>query len=254
MNLWIKVGIGTVIGFAGGVATGIFIHKKMTDVEFEEVSEEEMAILEQQAEAQQKTDINPQVSEAVSSSKAHVETLSELPSDPDKMKNALQGKISYLQADQEAKEKYAKVWNTVHDYSSTENANELPVPLGEEESVDESDFDEEFLEDISSIEEHKDFDHAEPYAIDLADFYDQSNGYDKITIDWYEPHVFLDEREETIADISTYVGNIDLDKLFSKTEFGEDPDIRFIRNEGYSTDYEIVRHHRTWTETTGGSE
>lgn len=255
MNIWFKVGLGALVGFAGGVATGYFIHKKINDVEFEEISTEEMALLEKQAEGQQRTEPKEPVSEAVMSSKARVESVQDLPSDQDKMRLALQGKTSYLKADQEAKERYAKIWGTVHDYSDEDNANELPVPLGEdtEETDPDNEFDEGFLKDISQeIDDGSEgFSPNEPYEIDLPDFYDESNGYDKITIGWYEPMVFVDENEEIIADISTYIGDIDINKLFIGTDFSDDPDCRFVRNEGYSTDYEIIRHHRTWTETTG---
>ena len=251
MKFWIKVALGVIAGFAGGFTTGFLVHKKMNDVEFEEIEKEEMALLEQQA-----TEQKAAASEAVSSSLARVESVQDLPSDPDKMRMTLQGKVSYVQADMEAKERYSKIWNTVKEYSNEENADELPIQR-EEDDDDISDMeeglDEEFLEMLEE-EQVEPGQVMPPHVITLAEFYNERSEYDKVTINWYEPDVFLDEREDVIADLKTYVGNIDIHKLFATNGPDEDPDIRFVRNEQYGTDYEIVRHHRTWTETIGGSE
>lgn len=257
MKLWIKIAIGVLTGFAGGFATGFFVHKKMNDVEFEEISEEEMAALEGQAKDLIK-EAFPEGDDKGVSVHGRLITDEDLPKDPDKLRINLQGKVSYIQADNDAKEKYSSIWNTVQGYSNEDNANELPVPAVEESEadgvLDEEGFDSQFIEEITdeNEESHHEFD-KRIYEIDIVDFYDSTNGFDKITIDWYEPNTFLDEREETIADLTTYIGDIDVEKIFNERSQDEDPDVRFIRNEAYSTDYEIVRHHRTWSEATGGS-
>lgn len=239
MKFWMKLVVAAVAGFGGGFVAGFFFHKRLNDVEFEVVEEEEMKLLEKEAE-KQKTAVKEVVEK-------------DIPTDPDKLRLTLQGKVSYVKADQEAKEKYAHIWNSVKRYSDEENANELPVPEGEGTSDMEEGFDEEFLEMIEK-EQVEPGQVAPPHPISLSEFYNERSEYDKITIDWYEPNVFIDENEEIIADMATYVGTIDLKKLFGTTGEDEDPDIRFIRNESYGTDYEIIRHHRTWQETTGGSE
>ena len=242
MKTGLKIFLGVIIGFAGGFASGYFFHKKMNDVEFEEVTEEEMALLEQKA-------IETDKKKEESISKANVNSVQELPDDPDKMRNALQGKKSYVDADNEAKEKYAKIWNTVKDYSNEENANDMPVESVEEE------FDEEFLEMLEE-EEVTPGQVAPPVQIGLAEFYNERNEYDKITIDWYEPdNTFIDEKEEVIADIHAYIGNLDIKTLFEKLDpETDDPDICFVRNEQYGTDYEIIRHHGRYFDHVGGEE
>lgn len=62
--------------------------------------------------------------------------------------------------------------------------------------------------------------------------------------------MYLDENEEIIADIQSYVG-LNAATLFAKNGPQDDPDIRFVRNEQYGSDYEIVRHHRSYRETLG---
>ena len=250
MKLWVKILLGTLAGFGGGFATGFFVHKKMNDVQFEEVTEEEMAMYEKQAELQQKTD--PVKQEAIESSKARVESVQDLPEDPDNMRHSRQGKVSYIQADHDAKEKYAKRWNTVKDYSGEENANELPLEADDISDMEEG-FDGEFLEMIEK-EQVEPGQIEPPHEINLAEFYNERPEYDKITIDWYEPDTWLDEKEEIIADLRSYFGDIDVKKIFEHTAYNEDPDVRFVRNEEYNSDYEIIRHHRSWKETTGGSE
>lgn len=253
MKWWIKLLLGISGGFGAGFAAGFLFHKKLNDVQIEEVTEEEMALLEAQATKEQK--LEPK-SEAVLSSKAEVESLQDLPEDPDKMRINLQGKVSYIQADQEAKEKYANIWTAIKKYSDEENADDLPVPKHEEEEDDdlsdnvEEGFDEEFLEVIEK-EQVEPGQIDPPHPISLSEFYNERSEYDKITIDWYEPFTFVDEREEIIADLTSYVGDIDIRKLFGSNGPNEDPDIRFVRNEQYGTDYEIIKHHRTWQETTG---
>jgi hypothetical protein len=245
MKTGLKVFLGILVGFAGGFASGYFFHKKVNDVEFEEVTEEEMALLEAQAEAQQKTE--PVKDEKIC--KADVKSVQELPENPDKMRLALQGKKSYVDAENEAKTAYAKIWNTVKDYSSEENANEMPI-----ESVEEG-FDEQFLEMLE--EEEVDPGKIQPpFQIGLVDFYNDRPEYDKVTIDWYEPdNTFIDEREQVIGDIQSYVGDLDISKVFRELNPDtDDPDICFIRNEQYSSDYEIIRHKRSYHEAVGGEE
>ena len=241
MKTGLKIFLGVIIGFAGGFASGYFFHKKLNDVEFEEVSKEEMALLEQKAIEKEKTE------EPIS--KANVNNVQDLPEDPDKMRMALQGKKSYVEADNEAKERYAKIWNAVKDYSNEENANDMPV-----ESVEEG-FDEEFLEMLEE-EEVTPGQVEPPHQIGLAEFYNERNEYDKITIDWFEEDdTFIDEKEEVIADIHSYIGNLDIKALFERLDpETDDPDICFVRNEQYGTDYEIIRRHGRYLDTMGGEE
>lgn len=246
MKLVVKIAIGVLSGFAAGFGAGFLTHKKMNDVEFEEVSQEEMNILEEQAKKEHPITEELKKSE---SPVPGVEKVSDLPEDPDKIRMTLQGKVSYLQADKEAKLQYSQIWDTVKKYSSEENADELPLETG---------FDPGFMESISE-EDSKDADQVDegtkpPYPIPLEEFYNSRPDYDKITLDWYEPNTFLDENEKVIADMSSYIGDIDIVALFGENGPDEDPDVRYIRNEGYGSDYEIVRHHRSWSETVGGSE
>ena len=235
--------LGLLVAFAGGFASGFIFHKKISDVEFEEVSMEEMNRIEkglQEKEAPK--DRTEKVIEKYPS-------VQDLPEDPDKMRIALQGKTSYLKADEEAKTAYAKIWSTVKGYSDEDNANDMPV-----ESIEEG-FDENFLEMLEE-EEVSPGQTEPPHQIDLAAFYNERSEYDKITIDWYEPDdTYLDEKEEVIGDIRTYVGDLDIPKIFREINPDtDDPDVCFIRNEQYGTDYEIIRHHISYHETVGGEE
>ena len=237
MKLWMKLALAGIVGFGGGFVAGFFSHKKMNDIQIEEITEEEMAELQRSVEVH-----NEKPSNSISDD--------QLPEDPDKVRLTLQGKKSYLEADAEAKKANLEVWNTIKRYSDEDNANELPI-----ESM-ESEFDKDFLEDIKNEDVYGESVSTLPYPIDLPEFYNERNEYDKITIEWYEPDdTFIDEKEEVIGDIKAYIGDIDPKTLFSESDnINEDPDIRFVRNEQYGTDYEIVRHHRSYHEMTGGSD
>lgn len=250
MKPWIKILIGVACGFAGGFAAGFFSHKKMNDIQFEEISEEEMKEIEDKIQNSKKTDTKEEIDRIFAPD-------TELPEDPDKLRNALQGKTPYIQADKDQKTRYEQLWNATKDYSNEENANELPTQNedlapgpGEEE------FDEDFLELIEDETVNPGSSFVEPpHVISLVEFYNERPEFDKITIDWYEPdNVWVDEKEEIIADISGYIGMLDADRMFSSNSPDDDPDVRFVRNDQYGTDYEIIRHHRSWKETTGGVE
>lgn len=245
MKPWIKIALGVIAGFAAGFGTGFFVHKKMNDVQFEEVTDEEMNKLESQLEEGKKTsqevvDIFTRMGE-------------ELADEPEKLRIILQGKTPYDKAPNDIQEANKVAYEAVKNYSSKENADELPVEndiLGD--NVEEG-LDEEFIEMLKA-EEVEPGQMEPPHVISLGEFYNERPEYDKITIDWYEPdNVYLDEREEIIPDISSYVG-VNAGNLFAKNDPGEDPDIRFVRNEQYGSDYEIIRHHRSYQEMMGGSE
>ena len=245
MKVWIKITLAAIAGFGGGFGAGFWFHKKLNNVEFEEVSEEEM------------NEITSKLEEGSAKPKNDILTDEDLSTDPDELRKQLQGKKSYIEADREAKEKYAQIWGTVNKYSNEDNANNLPIEADETDEI-ENGIDESFIQEALEEQDAKvgnDSD-ANVYAIELVDFYTE-NGYDKITIDWYEPDsTFINENEEVIADITSYIGDIDIHELFKTSYENEDPDVRFVRNESYSTDYEIIRHHKSWAEMTGigGSE
>lgn len=260
MKPWIwKLLIGAT-GFGGGFAAGFFCHRRINDLKFEEITKEEMARIEEEqkkkdfpsppADIPQKKD---RVTEAIESSKAEVTCVEQLPPDPDEMRNALQGKVSYLRADAEQKMAYDKLWKATKAYSNEENANRLPVeksPSDEDEAAEgeypeEEEFDEDFLEQIEQEAAEAGNSFVEPpHQIDLAAFYNErQDDYDKITIHYYEPdRQWIDERGDPIRDISSYLGT-DGEGIFSRPGPDDDPDVRFVRNDRYHTDYEVIRHH-----------
>ena len=271
-SLVIKIVIG-VAGFAGGFASGYLVRKKMTDIQFEEVTEEEMASIENKvaAEAGEKKDILASSENRPESNVSEdIGAAQELPETPDEVRNVLQGKTPYMKADAETKTAYEKLWKTTSEYSNEENANQYPVwrnevsekdsgkgtekgtDEAEEESPEEENFDEEFLEQLEqeAVEAGNDFEDP-PHQIDMVSFYSDHPEFDKVTIKYYEPdNVWLDENDEMIADISSYIG-IGNKNPFAEEPYDDDPDIRFWTNPRYGTDYEFVRHHRSYQETVG---
>lgn len=238
MKPWIKILISVVSGFAGGFAAGFLCHKKMNDIQFEEIDEEEMAKIENELKKNKEEKTDPLEKKMDILEKAD-------PQNEDEIRNAMQGKISYIKADEEAKARFASTWETVKGYSDEDNADSLPIDP-------EDGLDEDFLEMIEK-EEVEPGQMEPPHLITLSEFYNERPEYDKITIDWYEEdNTYLDENEEIIADIQSYVGT-NAAALFGKnTGEQDDPDIRFVRNEQYGSDYEIVRHHISWRQAAMG--
>ena len=251
MKIWLKVLLGVIGGFGAGFASGFFVHKKINDVQFEEVSEED---LDKLLEGLQDGTKNLPSGNEDAAKKADFDrnkAIQEAGTNPDKLRNALQGKTPYIQADNDKKKEYSKIWNTVKSYSNEENADEIPTEsndISEEDDVSEhmEALENEIADEVAEPEPKK-----EPYMITLGEFYDERREYDKITIDWYDgDNVVLDETENPIADVISYVG-CDMNTLFGRPPADGDPDSRFVRNDRYGTDYEIIRHHGSWHELSG---
>lgn len=248
MKIWLKILLGVLGGFGAGFASGFLVHKKMNDIQFEEVSEEDLdKLLESFPD-----DIKKLSSGAAEGAEKAIsdrnKAVSEAGTDPDKLRNALQGKTPYMSADDAKKQEYSKMWGTVKEYSNEDNANELPTEndISEEENEFMQNLGDEVADEVAEPEPKK-----EPYLISLGEFYEERREYDKITIDWYDgDNVILDEREEPIDDIVGYVG-CSMTELFGKPPADGDPDSRFVRNDRYGTDYEIIRHHGSWHELSG---
>lgn len=238
MKPWIKILISVVSGFAGGFAAGFLCHKKMNDIQFEEIDEEEMQAIEENLKEKKKggPDVVPPFFPAVE----NVD-----PQNTDELRNAMQGKVKYSKLDEEAKTRFSDTWETVKGYSDEDNADSLPIDP-------EDGLDEDFLEMIEK-EEVEPGQMEPPHLITLSEFYNERPEYDKITIDWYEEdNTYLDENEEIIADIQSYVGTNAAALFGQKTGDQDDPDIRFVRNEQYGSDYEIIRHHISWRQAVMG--
>ena len=257
MKPWVIKLIFGLAGFGVGFGAGFFCHKKMNDIQFEEVSEEEMQEIENRVSDKRGNDdqVTYKTGDAVKITD-EVGAAQKLPDDPDEIKKTLQGKTPYMKADADQKTAYERLWKATAEYSSVENANNIPTMPTEEseaeaESPEEEDFDDNFLEQIEreAVEAGNNFVDP-PHEIDIADFYNERPEYDKVTIKWFEPdNVWLDENEEIIADISSYIGTNR--NLFATPGLSDDPDVRFIRNDRYGSDYEVIRHHRSYRETVG---
>lgn len=263
----IKVLIG-VVGFGAGFGLGFYSHKKMTELKFEEITQEEMDKIEE--EVSSKSDIsssdcveNKPESTIVSD---EIGAAQELPETPDDVRNTLQGKTPYIQADKDTKTAYEKLWKATEGYSSAENANQYPVwktegmakvtekvtDEAEEESPEEDNFDEEFMEQLEqeAVEAGNNFVDP-PHQIDLVSFYSDHPEWDSVTIKWYmEDNTWIDENDDIIPDIQSYTG-IGIVNPFNENPIDDDPDVRFWANPRYNTNYEFIRHHRSWAEASG---
>lgn len=97
-----------------------------------------------------------------------------------------------------------------------------------------------------SAEANKLSDNA-PYVISIQEFSEEKDHFDKITIYYYEDDDTLtDADEEIIADIAGTVGD---EALFC---FDENIDAVYVRNERISTDYEVIRLPKSYSETVLG--
>ena len=250
MSVWLKVLLGALGGFALGFASGALVVKKLNDIQFEEVSEEDLDKLLEDMGGEMKNLSSGGAEVAKKASDGLEKVLNEAAKgDVDKTRMAAQGKTPFIRADDAKKQEYSKMWDTVKDYSNEENANDIPTEDNETEDSDEN-----FLQTLADeiVDEVEDPDiNKEPYQITLGEFYEDHRNFDKVTIDWYDgDNVVLDEQENVVDDVVGYVG-CRMDKLFGEAPLDGDPDSRFIRNERYGTDDEVIRHHKSWKNVSG---
>lgn len=84
-----------------------------------------------------------------------------------------------------------------------------------------------------------------PYII-TPDEFGELDGYDAESLTYYADGVLTDDWDKPIEDVDDLVGEDSL------THFGEyEEDSVFVRNDRYSTDYEILRDNRTFSEIKG---
>lgn len=114
----------------------------------------------------------------------------------------------------------------------------------EEEDNDYDDFDDDLESDHASDRRGglEDFDHPiegpsnRPYSIDSSTFANTNNHYDKLTLIWYSvDDILADEDNERIIDDAIVGSNW-------RAQVGKyEPDVAYIRNDGISVDYEIIK-------------
>jgi len=90
----------------------------------------------------------------------------------------------------------------------------------------------------------------EPYIITMEEYMEDEAAYDKLTITYYEKDdVLADERDKPIPDVDGLIGSGTLNK------FGHGSDSMnsvYVRNERISSDFEVVKDERSFTEVIYG--
>lgn len=91
-----------------------------------------------------------------------------------------------------------------------------------------------------------------PYVINIEEFTDDNEDYDKLSVTYYEgDDVMADERDGVIPEPSTLVG---ADALTRFGEGSDDENIVYVRNEKLTSDFEIVRDARSYASVVLGLE
>lgn len=89
-------------------------------------------------------------------------------------------------------------------------------------------------------------DTKKPYVISLEEFSDVEEGWEQITITWFEADgVLVDDKETPIPNILTTIGPL------SRESFGnmsEDPNILYIRNHNLQVDFEVILDARAYVD------
>lgn len=87
-----------------------------------------------------------------------------------------------------------------------------------------------------------------PYIITIDQFNNEMEHYDKATIHYYSlDDILTDENEDVIENYNNIIGD---EALSCFGMDSEDPDIVYVRNERFGTDYEIIRVEKKYYDTT----
>lgn len=171
------------------------------------------------------------------------------------------------------RESYKKLYKT-DEYKSpdstlqelyVEQVDDLGYSAKEAEDVDEEEStDHTPLPETTNIFDHSDNEDPEedddvmkwersfedPYVITIAEFMEDKQEFDKITINYYdEDNTLSDERDGIINDVERLIGADNLE------HFGKGSDNEhtvYIRNERMSTDWEVVRDMRSYATVVFG--
>lgn len=230
----VKVIVASVISFFGGGAVGYFLRKKYDEDNcFEVISEEEMKAIEDGLGEAKLDEAKPN---------------NVVPMEAFKTSSSIDG--IEKQKPNTTKEDYAKMWKAgkaVETYSTTENADRMmDLSEGMELTIDDLDEAEKAVQQDIANEK------APPHEISTSDFYTRNPGhngyfYNKETLYWYEDGVVCSEDENRVEDWESLIG-YDIAERFSKVKIDPDgdPDVIFMRNDRYETDYEVIRLHKNY--------
>ena len=209
MKTWIKILITGVTTFVAGFAAGYFVHKKVSEVEIEEITEEEL------------DELTSQVKEETGSTSNDI---------PDNITS---------DAVNQSKEDYFKRWKTevptndIYDTRSKETPEDA-VTNGDVEQI------EDYLSNLEQIE-------AGTMADWMRHTSTPDGEYDPIEITWYEKDgVICDDHDDPLLNSEKYMG-FDIQEEFQLVdpETTGDPDVRVIFNHKTKTIYHITRVNRT---------
>lgn len=91
---------------------------------------------------------------------------------------------------------------------------------------------------------------ALPYVIPVAEFIEDKETYDKITLYYYNQDDTLSgEDDEVVTDVESLIG---ADGLLCFGSLSDDPDIVYIRNEQLMIDYEVINIDNSYQEAILG--
>ena len=91
-----------------------------------------------------------------------------------------------------------------------------------------------------------------PYVINIEEFTEDNDDYDKLSVTYYEgDDVMADERDTVVPDPTNLIG---ADALTRFGEGSDDEHIVYVRNEKLTSDFEIVRDARSYASVVLGLE
>ena len=226
MNNNVKNVLIFAMGLGIGVFTGVFLTREKYKAEFEEYAEEEIEDVTEYYRNKIKA-----MKEATKDNENSVDDTNEIKNDKPK---------------QTPKEKLLEKANKIEYNKITSNYREETEEDLEQDEKNRQESEDEEMERISAKANRKEF--PAPYIISFEDFDGTEIHYDKLNIYYYEG-------DDTLADVDESI--IDNRRQLVGDEFYDNFDKHntcYVRNEGMSTDYEIIRNQGYYQEIVLGED
>ena len=161
---------------------------------------------------------------------------------------------SYAISQQQEEKKLTEEDYGVKEIPDEEDINNYDVTIDDEEATEEAQARAEAHERyLDMIDKYNGNARIPPYIID-ADKFTNEQYMEKSYVNWYEEDNVFEEDLRTIDDPYMTFGVTDGAELFKDSQNRPDPDICYVRNERYTTDFEISRIHGSYAKIVEAKE
>ena len=216
-------------GFVGGLAigglVGYFVQKKTLEVKYANIASAEIEDVKEHYRLVRKEGYEPP------------QVTVDIPEKPEEYDQALKD-LGYTSDDAPGTVK------NIFDHAAV---SEEYAKSFEKQEEEDSDVPDSYFSELQEMIEKRN--PEEPYVISVGEF-QEGDENDNVVLTYFEgDDNVVDESNVIVPDVNRLIGEEAL-TMFGK--FSEDKNIVYVRNERLNLDFEIIRDHRSWTDSLLG--